>query len=161
VSRASISSVLVVSALVTACTGGGGGLDGELTTWTPGPQYTEQAGTTREAAPGYVERSAGSREAEQESVETAPGTSAGGGAGTGGLDCSGTYACAEAGKSRTEEITLRPNSVGCAVVVEDTLLVFAPDGTIQVGSQQVGTWASTGSGFSVTIKDDTTTCTKL
>lgn len=154
-------SFVVVSGGLIACVGGGGGLSADLDSWESPPRSSERPPRGREAGPHFLERAKLSAEAPSRSPESAPGVPGVGGSGTNavgstGFDCSGTYVCQEAGKTKTETITLTTAGGRCSVEG----VVIEPDGKLSSEGKTVGSWYTTPTGFTVVTGEDTIHCVK-
>lgn len=153
--RVILRSTLTTAALA-ACTGGVGTLPGLDDFYDPHPGVREPSGSGREAPP--ISNDPGRSSADRPSrggVETAPGTVVGGGGGAGGFQCAGTYVCVEQGDSDEDRVVLVSDGQGGCVADGVSL---NPNGTIVARGQVVGSWSSSGDGFTVTVQGQTSTC---
>ncbi|MDF2692981.1 MAG: hypothetical protein K0S65_1364 [Labilithrix sp.] len=143
-----------------ACVGGGGALEGGMTTWDSAgnsregtPISTEGATNSREPAPPWTEGAGSSSE---------PGPGAQGGGGGGGFSCSGSFVCQVSGDDDVDTIVLGTVNGNCSITGGDSdNVVFESNGTLSSKGKPIGTWQATPTGFTATADEETITCTRV
>jgi len=152
-------AIAVACGGIFACTGGGGPLDDAMTTWDSARSTGERAKDTSEPAPRFREVAPPAEGPGGASAEPGPGAQ--GGSGAGAFDCSGTYSCFETNDDTPSTVTLTAANGGCSVADGDTVgLMLGSDGSLTIDGNTIGSWQKTSNGFTVTIEDQTVTCTK-
>jgi hypothetical protein len=124
-----------------ACTGGGGTLVDDSSPREVPPGSSESGENTVEGAPRSNEAASVSNE-------------------NGSFSCSGTYACVQEGKTKSNKVSLVMANGTCSVPGDDDDRVeLRSDGSIVVNGEVFGSWDATDSGFSYTSSGVTVNCT--
>lgn len=156
--RSSVIASLVAGAALVACVGGGGNLPDGMTTLDPASSSLEGTGIERDRAPDLLETAPSSQDRVGTSSESAPGAPGGG---PGAFDCSGTFTCRQEGESGSERLRLRRVNGVCTVRGSGSVsIVLGNDGSVTVNGTSVGTWSTSGSGFTATTSEGAIRCTR-
>ncbi len=152
------AALIVASAGLLACVGGGGALSDGMATWDPASSSLERAEDGREHAPGFLENAPGSEGAVGASAEHAPGAQGGGGGAA--FACSGTFTCRDSGEDDTSTLRLESSNGACSVAGSDLAVVLGSDGSLNLNGKKVGSWSATADGFTAVTDEGTVTCTR-
>lgn len=141
-----ILALVAIALPLAACSAGGAGV----------PYFFERD----DPSPGTRESPTGSREGPSggtSSGNATGGTSSGGSSGACPANCAGRFTCTDSTGDR-DNVTLRASGDGCTgdgfTLKCDGSVVVASSG----GQSSVGTWSSTGTGFSARLGNQSTTC---